>query len=303
VWAVYGARLGGVARRAVGAWFVLIGVSTLLVYQHHVIDVLGGYLVAVLCLYVFPAPATRFAVAGSRTGDGKLGAVYAALALGFVALAWACWPWGFVMLWPAVAMLVLAGAYWRLGPGVFRKSGGQLPWSARLVLGPYLVGAALSACCYRRRLRLYDEVVPGILLGCRLTEREARAAVRAGVGAVLDLTAEYPEADCFLALPYRNVQILDLTAPTVGQFRRAVGFLRRHAPAGKVYVHCALGRSRGAAVVAAYCLATGAAATPAEAVALVQRARPQAAVGGELLAALGAYQEALLRATETVKMP
>jgi hypothetical protein len=51
LWRVYGpstrARpwLWGVT----GLWFALIAVSTLLIYQHHVIDLVGGYLVAQLC--------------------------------------------------------------------------------------------------------------------------------------------------------------------------------------------------------------------------------------------------------------
>ena len=69
---------------------------------------------------------------------------------------------------------------------------------------------------YRRRGRLYDEIAPGILMGCRLNRREAEGAVRQGVQAVLDLTAEYPEAAPFLRLPYCNVQVLDLTIGSPG---------------------------------------------------------------------------------------
>ena len=41
-------------RTAAWGWFTLIGVSTLLVYQHHVIDLLGGFLVAVVCCRLIP---------------------------------------------------------------------------------------------------------------------------------------------------------------------------------------------------------------------------------------------------------
>src|SRR5205823_5588502 len=133
--------------------------------------------------------------------------IYAALALVFAVLAWAIWPWGAILLWPAAALGIVAAGYGHFGPAIFRKSGGRLSWSARLLLGPYLVGAFLSSRVYRRRLRLYDEVVPGILLGCRLKEAEARAIIADGVRAVLDLTAEYSETACFLGLPYGNVQI------------------------------------------------------------------------------------------------
>ena len=51
LWDVYGrhTRPYPVLRRLCAGWFLLIGLSTLLVYQHHVIDLLGGYLVALLC--------------------------------------------------------------------------------------------------------------------------------------------------------------------------------------------------------------------------------------------------------------
>ena len=36
-------------------WFVLIGLSPLLTHQHHVIDILGGFALAALCLLFYPA--------------------------------------------------------------------------------------------------------------------------------------------------------------------------------------------------------------------------------------------------------
>jgi membrane-associated phospholipid phosphatase len=67
LWQVYGRSLDGRRwlRGAVWGWFVLIGVSTLLVYQHHVIDLLGGYLVAVLCCRLFPEKVARPAPAAA----------------------------------------------------------------------------------------------------------------------------------------------------------------------------------------------------------------------------------------------
>jgi len=56
-------------------------------------------------------------------------------------------------------------------------------------------------------------VTPGVWIGRKLNDREAANAVRQGVTAVLDLTAEFSEAKPFLALRYLNIPILDLTAP------------------------------------------------------------------------------------------
>lgn len=58
------------------------------------------------------------------------------------------------------------------------------------------------------------------------------AVLAHSVGAVLDLTAEFPEADAFLRIPYLNLPVLDLTAPTLGQLAAGVGkaaaAIRRH---------------------------------------------------------------------------
>lgn len=56
LWRVYGRRLHGhrAWRWACAGWFLLIGLSTLLVYQHHVIDLLGGYAVGLLCCWCLP---------------------------------------------------------------------------------------------------------------------------------------------------------------------------------------------------------------------------------------------------------
>ena len=62
------------------------------------------------------------------------------------------------------------------------------------MLAPILIGQYLSLVYYRRQCRAWDEVVPGVLIGRTLTEAEAAAAVKQGVTAVLDLTAEFSEA-------------------------------------------------------------------------------------------------------------
>ena len=67
LWRVYGRRLRPHRAwwLACGGWFFLIGVSTLLVYQHHAIDLLGGYAVALFCCWCLPG-ADR--AASSRRG-------------------------------------------------------------------------------------------------------------------------------------------------------------------------------------------------------------------------------------------
>jgi hypothetical protein len=278
----YARHSQGPWRAAVHVWFGLIGVSTVLTYQHQVVDVIGGFLLSALVFYACRERRELLPVVENQ----RVGVCYGTACLVSAAVGVVTWPWGGLLLWPALSLGIVTSAYFGAGPGVFRKQDGRLPLSARLVLGPCLLGQRLSLLYYRRQCRAWDQAAPGVWIGGQLSDREAAAAVRQGVTAVLDLTAEFSEARPFLATAYRNVPILDLTAPTAEQLAEGVSFIREHATCGLVYVHCKLGYSRSAAVVGAYLLASGQAAGAEEATAALRRARPTLVVRAEALEAL-----------------
>ncbi len=283
---LYGTHTRGRVRFALNVWFGLIGFSTVLTYQHHVVDIAGGLLLGSLCCYLF-----REVPARPRVSSLRVGSYYALSAAAVLILAALSQPWGILLVWPGLALGIVALAYCGVGPGIFLKRGGRLaPWS-RFVLGPVLFGQYLSLVYYRRRGRPWDVVVPGLMIGRKLNKAEAVAALGHGVTAVLDLTAEFSEAAPFLATTYHNLPILDLAAPTPHQLREAVTFISEQSVNGTVYVHCKIGYSRSAAVVGAYLLATGLVATAAEAVHLLRKSRPLMVVRPEAWNALRAFAQ------------
>jgi protein-tyrosine phosphatase/membrane-associated phospholipid phosphatase len=285
---LYLRRVRGWSRGALGIVFLLIATSTVLTYQHHVIDVAGGIVLGILCCYVIAPPAARVAANG-RTA---LIARYAAGGTAAVALSVLTWPWGALLLSPATALFIVAAAYAGAGPAVFRKTGGRLDWSARVVLAPYLLGQHLSLWYYSRQCAPWNPVAAGVLIGRRLTSREAAAAVRAGVTAIVDLTAEFSESEPFRRLAYLNVPVLDLTAPTQAQLADIVAFIDAHARRGMVYVHCKAGYSRSAAAVGAYLMATRPALSPGAVGAILRAARPSIVVRPEIALALQRFAKA-----------
>ena len=100
---------------------------------------------------------------------------------------------------------------------------------------------------------------------------------------MLDLTCEFSEVRPFLAARYRNLPILDLTAPTPPQLAEAVAFIGAEAASGTVYVHCRIGFSRSAAVVGAHLIASNQATSVEDAVRQLQQARPGIIVRREAL--------------------
>lgn len=283
LWVLYRRHLHGAWRVLLHAWFILIGVSVLTTYQHHFLDVPTGMLVGWLCVWLLPdadrAP-LRLRFAGGR--DRRLGWRYAGGALGVAGLSlllggWALWLW-----WIAVALAIVAAGYLALGESAFQKgSDGSLSLASNWLLAPYLAGAWLNSRWWTRACPDAAPVAPGILIGRIPAPGDCD---RHGIGAVVDLCAELP---CRAgAVKYTSVPQLDLTTASLGQLRRASEAIERATAEGTVLVCCALGFSRSAVAVAAWLLATGRAAGVAAAVEQVRRARPQAVINRESLAAL-----------------
>ncbi len=295
----YALHTRGVVRSASNVWFVLVGLSTLLTYQHHLMDVVAGFALGVSCIYFIRESATRLPVTENR----RVGFSYAGGALISVALVAWFWPWGALLLWPALSLGIVASAYFGWGPAIFCKTDGRLHWSARLVLAPCLLGQQLSLLYYQRQCRPWDKVTPEVWIGRVLTENEAASARHLGVTAVLDLTAEFSEAKSFRTLKYHNIPILDLTAPSTDQLREMATFIDDESRQGVVYVHCKIGYSRTAAGAAAYLLQTGQAGSVADAVARLRDVRPGIVVRSEVLLALTEFVRHLPHLPEEIARP
>ncbi len=270
-------------------WFFLISLSPVLTYQHHVIDIVGGFVLSGYCFYLFRESSVALPVLVNR----RIGSYYAAGAAGALFMGAMFWPFGALLLWPAIALGIVATAYFGAGPVVFHKTKGKLPWSTRFVLGPCLLGQYLSLLYYRSRCRSWDEVTPRIWIGGKLGSRSANKALELGVTAVLDLSAEFSEAKPFRKINYRNIPVLDLTAPTQAQLAEMGEFIRNHARDGAVYVHCKIGYSRSAAAVAAYLIMSGNAKTAEEAFAIIRRVRPSIVIRPEVISALSEFDHRL----------
>jgi len=178
----------------------------------------------------------------------------------------------------ALSFLLVAIAYFGAGPRLlFKRAGGRRHPAAWIVHWPYF---ALTAFAFRLTVLSYREgpyvrVAPNVFLGRRLKAREAKEAEAEGWLAVLDLAAELSETRrlCKLA-NYRSQPVLDATATSLDKLREAVEWVKSHAANGPVYVHCALGHSRSATVVAAYLLAAGLASDAKSALKHLRELRP-----------------------------
>ena len=278
LWVHYAKRCRGAVMACIHIWFFLIGVSVLLTWQHHFIDVVGGMVVGFGVWYVVPDASVRFRCCSQAVHPAKatvywIGAfVFGATAAGVGGLCW-------LLCWPALSCAVVGAGYCGLGASVFQKTaagGRALP--ATVLLLPYLFAAHLSRIGFTRgKNRTRIGRVGGLTL-------LAWPGPPAGAYAVLDLCSEFRRARPFAH--YRSVPMQDLVFPTAAEMSAAMAAVEDLLALGPVHVHCALGRGRSALVAAAWLLRSGQAATPAAAVSQAIAACPLGHISGASALAL-----------------
>lgn len=289
LWVAYARYATGMSRWLMHGWFALIGLSVLTTWQHHFIDLPTGVLLGWLCVWLWPdeeheAPLIRCRI-GKDSRRLQLSGAYGASALALSLLALiggGAWLW---LLWPAIALLLVALCYGVVGAGGFQKSDdGSLSLAMRWLMAPYLLGAWINSRWWTRHHPHPVEVLPGIWLG-RLPSRFERG--ERPYGAVLDLCAELPHSP--RSGRYVSLPLLDLIVPTADQCRRGAELIEELSCHGPVLVCCALGYSRSATVIAAWLLISHRASNPEQALSLLRKARPQVVISrkhGDRLAAL-----------------
>jgi hypothetical protein len=204
--------------------------------------------------------------------------------IGAAVIGWAAT--SFVPLaWPALSYAIVSAAYAGVGPAPFGKDArGRMHPISTVLLAPYLLFTWLVLLLLRFGSEPgHHEIRPGLFLGRRpLHARE----LPTGVSLVIDLTTEFPRVPVE-GVEYVCLPTLDGSAPhDVEAARALVDKIRAHE--GIVYVHCAAGHGRSAAIVASVLIAEGRAGDVPQAVALIRRVRPN--IG------LSRSQRALVRA-------
>ena len=206
-----------------------------------------------------------------------------------------------VIAYTAASLGAVTYLYFRAAAGVnlaaFVK-GERAPWLQPLFL-PYRLVAwcvTLGGRLLRLRQPAISDVGHGLFVGVRLFVPEARRLDALGVRHILDLSAELPTNFVLARGPYERYQlpVLDRCPPDPVELADAADWVAaRRAEGHPVFIHCAFGRGRSATMAAAALMRLGAASSPAEAVALLTKARDVIRVKGHQYAALEAYGRVL----------
>lgn len=220
-------------RLGIGLWLLLVACSTVLVFQHHLLDVLGGLLLGALVIQLIQP-------AQSSVGFFYLAACL--LALLFGVLVWSHW----LAWWFALCFALVSCAYYRQQHHFLRKQGGQHSWLTKLIYAPYLAGYLIIWHFFPflyRHTHAFEWFDTRLLIGRRLTPEQAKALPADCV--IIDLSCELSEAPSLRHQRYLHFPILDLCLPDAPYLHRISKAIHHEISRGAtVYLHCAMGLSR-----------------------------------------------------------
>lgn len=252
LWASMRSHLKNVfLKYAVALWLWLIALSTLLVYQHHFIDLPTGALVggaAVAMIHKNSKVLNRFTTPRSL----KVGLYYLATAVLFLVGAFAYH--SLIALWLFFSMLTVAIVYAFGFNHLIAGENARASLWQWILFAPYFIGTNLSWRWYKRKLPLMSQVEDRIYFGRHPAKGEYTQLRESGINHVINLALEHQINRSMIE--QTRIPFLDLTIPSPEALHRVVLMIEAKKENG-VYVHCALGLSRSVMAIGAWMLYRG----------------------------------------------
>ncbi|MGO2304304.1 MAG: phosphatase PAP2/dual specificity phosphatase family protein [Providencia sp.] len=267
------------------SWAILILISVLTTWQHHFIDIVTGFTVGILISYLLP---TKTRWQWHYTGSPrslKMSINYGLASLLCFVLAFLIQGAAWLLLWPAIALLLVTFGYLGAGASIFQKTpDGTISPSATILLLPYRLFASCTYHYFAKQCKQPSVVNKDIILGGRpLYPLQAKA--------VLDMTCEWPRNFYSQGLNYCSQPQIDLLPLSSEDIERSVHTMDTLVKSGTVYIHCKLGYSRSATVAVAWLVHNSTAKNIEEAIKIVKQARPQVVLNAATVSQLCQWYE------------
>jgi hypothetical protein len=240
---------------AVALWFVLIALSTLLLYQHHFIDLPTGLLMGLAAVYsIGEDKAHHMTVRFTTPRSLKMGLYYLAGAVAMMVFSFVLPEIAWIFLWLFVALFTVSVIYAFGLNTLLSGKDGKPNFVQWLLFAPFYAGNYLSWHYYRGKLPLAVEVGGGVYLGRQPAKEEYRQIKHMGVSEVINLAPEQQ----LHRTSFKQVRLpfLDQTIPSPEALHEGVLLIESMKEKG-VYVHCALGLSRSVLLISAWLLYLG----------------------------------------------
>jgi hypothetical protein len=225
-------------------WILLLCISTLTVFQHHLIDVITALLLSCVTFFIFPENKKR---------NYRIGLVYCFFSLLFSLIALLIYQYisnfGLLILWISVAVFLVGTAYHNSNPRFLKKEDGSINFFKKIIYFPYLFTYRIIWRFARKNtINPVTEIVPQIFIGAKLNSKQAKAFINKQTY-IIDLSAETEEIDFIRhQSKYFSKPLLDIGSIKGEDLETTVRLLKEIyiniQPDEKIFIHCLMGYSR-----------------------------------------------------------
>ncbi len=273
-WSVIGKQLKGWIKWALGIWLVLMGLATLTVYQHHLIDVLAALILVHVGFVLFPSPFNPLQGNALESGEQEMlrtidararlkwevnrrnrgiGNVY--YLIGWIILLLAIWSGEYMfgcsfLGWISFVCFAVGRCYFINNPNFLKNKNGRIPWFKKVFYAPYqLVYWLIWRFIRQKNNPLFIEVLPSCYVGPRAIKTDLKAFDSDQRLIVFDLAAELEEvAGLRKRGSYCSFPLLDIAAIRGEDAERILAALvanyQQLQKDEKMMIHCTMGYSR-----------------------------------------------------------
>lgn len=223
------------------SWLCLMAISTLTLYQHHLIDVISASALGWATLFFFPY---------RRERNKQIAKVYlvATTLLLIAALFMPDYSIGcsIGLSWCGVTLALIARAYYKSNAGFLKNERGDINICHYIAYLPYILTYWALWLFSRKTIR---KIAPGIYIGGRISQWRAKSFSQNSHIAVFDLSAELPENPYFRrTATYHCMPMLDIGSTPEAYATQIINAilaeLAKSSATEKIYIHCTMGRFR-----------------------------------------------------------
>ena len=244
-WSVLRWKFNGWKKIILGIWLLLMGLGTLMVYQHHVIDLLTACILVQVSFILFPNKewGRNQQLANRYYLIGWIFMLFALLCEGYVLPL-------IVFAWIALVCFSVGYNYLRGNTGFLKDHRGRIPLIKKVFYAPYQFAYRLMWRFFRKKNNPpLMELLPRCYVGPRLDASELVALGLDRNLVVFDLAAELEEVKLLGAMEkYYSFPLLDISEINVHDAHMIIDAMvsayRTLDEHENMVIHCTMGYSR-----------------------------------------------------------
>lgn len=233
-------------------WLILVILSTLLVYQHHFIDIPTGFLLGILIVYLINEKKQNYFTKSFTTPRNiKIALYYLVLSIVFMILSFKL---SSILCFYLFLSFFSLSAIYTFGLNNFLISKNPyLNLIQKIFFLPYFIGSHLSWLYYKKKIPFISKFDENIYFGRQADKNEYKKLKEMGIKRIINLSPElqFNKTD----IPQKKYNFLDLTIQEPKNILEVIKEIE--SGKDKLYIHCKLGMSRTILVISSYMLYKG----------------------------------------------